>query len=408
VRTTFAVNNTSRWVASLALGIGLAGAMDASAQGGGPREGKPWSVSLSLSGEYDDNIFTTKTDKQSSFKAIVSPEAHFAHALPQTYFSGRYRYSMLYFENRAKLNHQHIVDLNLSHSFNPRLRLDIKDTFRYGQEPQIVEGATVVQRRGDFFNNFAQAALAIEMTRKVQLHLAADLDRWDYKDPANDTALSRYNYGASAGVRYVVLPTTWVGANYRFSRSDFDNPHPSGISRDADSHFFFASLSHLALPTLMMNVNFGAEYREFDAGGAAGIKKSVTSPYVDASVTYNYYYASAATLGFRYSLQPTELQNFLSAETAYIYSRIGHQLTGKLSLNIDGIIILQTLPGDQNLTGPGPDRDEEVYIAGVGFTYAWNKFLSTNIGWTFTKLDSELSGRGFTRNQATVGMRFTY
>ena len=62
---------------------------------------KPWSISASLRGFYDDNYFAQpKALAAESFGFEVRPRIAFNLPLEQTYIGGSYTYSMKYYEDR--------------------------------------------------------------------------------------------------------------------------------------------------------------------------------------------------------------------------------------------------------------------------------------------------------------------
>ncbi len=67
--------------------------------------GKPWSVSATLRGFYDDNINTT-AQKQGSFGYEISPALMFSFPMEQTTVSFGAIYSAKYYETTAGQQHR--------------------------------------------------------------------------------------------------------------------------------------------------------------------------------------------------------------------------------------------------------------------------------------------------------------
>src|SRR5262245_53364929 len=62
---------------------------------------KPWSISASLRGFYDDNFFAQPPPlKEGSFGFEVRPRIAFNFPREQTYIGGAYTYSLKYYEAR--------------------------------------------------------------------------------------------------------------------------------------------------------------------------------------------------------------------------------------------------------------------------------------------------------------------
>ena len=65
----------------------------------------------------------------------------------------------------------------------------------------------------------------------------------------------------------------------------------------------------------------------------------------------------------------------------------------------------------QNSTFNGGPFDGEVddfYLFGLNFTYQFNRYLSTELGYNYTLLDSDVPLRGYERNQVYLGITASY
>ncbi|HWI56660.1 MAG TPA: hypothetical protein VNZ22_05505, partial [Bacillota bacterium] len=99
-------------VASVGLVALGASAMQASAQDlGGPDTSKPWSVSATLRGFYDDNTGTVPdavpVNHRGSAGWEVSPSATLNWSLEQTTISLGYLYSLKYYQNTPPTSGSH-------------------------------------------------------------------------------------------------------------------------------------------------------------------------------------------------------------------------------------------------------------------------------------------------------------
>src|SRR6185503_10659187 len=119
--------------------LGAAGLHAAYAPGLTPMEtSKPWSVSASLRGFYDDNYNTAPShpsspfvpQARSSFGFEVSPGVAL-NLLPtdQTYVGLSYLYSLRYYDDREEnpIDHSHEFTAKLKHKFSERYKVDLSD-----------------------------------------------------------------------------------------------------------------------------------------------------------------------------------------------------------------------------------------------------------------------------------------
>src|SRR5215469_11411708 len=96
---------------------------------------KPWTVSGTLRGFYDDNISTSPNGfKQGSAGFEFSPQASLIMPLEQTELGLRYTYGLYYYQNREDqganpIDQTHQVDLWVDHAFSQATEGKIQDIF---------------------------------------------------------------------------------------------------------------------------------------------------------------------------------------------------------------------------------------------------------------------------------------
>src|SRR6185503_13351744 len=118
--------------------------------------GRPWSVSATVRGFYDDNPTTspdtirvvnpltgkvTKIEPQDSFGVEVSPAIYLNLPMEQTFISLGYVYSLRYYDDRGDHNTDQSHEFNgrISHQFSPRQDITAEDSFVITQEPSVAE-----------------------------------------------------------------------------------------------------------------------------------------------------------------------------------------------------------------------------------------------------------------------------
>ena len=121
---------------------------------------KPWSVSASLRGFYDDNVNTSHTLRQSSWGVEVSPSASIRHSAGQTFVSASYVYDAKYYTEQSIWDQSHQFNAKLDHKFSERYKLLLNDSFVVAQEPSIIDTAILsspLRTKGDNIRNTASA-----------------------------------------------------------------------------------------------------------------------------------------------------------------------------------------------------------------------------------------------------------
>src|SRR5271157_1721300 len=139
-----------RIVASVGLvALGTSGLHTAVASSLIAPETKPWSVSATLRGFYDDNINTLNSAlspapyHRSTFGFEVSPSFDMALLTGQTSLKFGYVYSFKEYQNRAlnsteNYDMTHLFNIALDHQFNDQYDLKAQDSIAVGQEPELL------------------------------------------------------------------------------------------------------------------------------------------------------------------------------------------------------------------------------------------------------------------------------
>jgi len=417
---------------------------------------KPWSISATLRGFYDDNYATApKALRKDSFGLEVSPSASLNLIRDQTAFGLSYVYSYRYYENRDHLNlpsddQSHQVNAKLSHAFTPRFKLDISDSFAVGQEPELLgringtPNATFLRSNGDNIRNFVDASFSAGITDNLTAVLGYGNEYYDYdEEGANSRSafLDRTENRGSINLRQVVLPKTVAIAGYQFEKIDYDAPFNTrtgagspivvptaagGFAYRADernsySHYFYLGVDQGITPTFNGSVRAGVQYTKFDNLSSLRvldpkIQDDQWSPYVDANLTWFYMKDSYAQIGVRHQRAQTDIAFIannpnLDAESTSVYGSISHRFWGQFVASA----IAQYQHSSYDNSGGVNNTSEDYFMAGLNLTYEINKFLATEIGYNYDRLSSEASAvpasglnRSFTRNRVYIGIRGTY
>src|SRR6266853_5575291 len=237
-----------KFVASVGLvAIGASGIQTASAQAlGSPDASKPWSVSATLRGFYDDNVGTVPNNAtlpagvhRDSLGFEVSPSAALAWSVDQTTITLGAMYSFLHYDHIPLNSTGHndntfTFNAGLSHAFNEQIQARVSDSFVIGQEPDFLRAGNVFstfQRvSGNNIRNYGTIGLDAQLTPVFGVGLGYDNSLYDYKDrgfsvdptgtviePSLAGALNRIENRAHVEGTYQAMPETKVLIGYQFT-----------------------------------------------------------------------------------------------------------------------------------------------------------------------------------------------
>lgn len=385
---------------------------------------KPWSISASLRGFYDDNYFAQpKGAKDESFGFEVRPRLAFNLPREQTFIGGAYTYGLKYYEARDDdpIDQSHEVDLRIEHRFSERLKLNLNENFVYAQEPEVVEGGgggtiTTFRTDADVMRNRASAEATMRATENLGVSFGYENGWYDYQDdddPGSRSALlDRLEHLVRLDARWQARPDLVGIVGYQFGLVNYTadqllsltGPLRSG-DRDTRSHFGYVGGEYTVSEELSLAGRVGVEYIEYTE-----LDDTELSPYADVSGTYRYVPGSYVQLGVRHRHNPTDLAGAgtpggvtKDQETTTVYGSIHHRITARIAANLVGQYQRSVF------NGGALDGDlDNFFLAGVNLQYEINQNWSAEAGYNYDRLDSDAAFRSFSRNRIYAGVRLQY
>jgi hypothetical protein len=107
--------------------------------------------------------------------------------------------------------------------------------------------------------------------------------------------------------------------------------------------------------------------------------------------------------GFRYDRNATDVGTSLEQNTASLYASLNHRITPQLT----GTLLGQAYYSEFE-EGPTDGDVDYMVLLGGNLEYQIAQHWSTELGYNFDRLDSDLPLRSYTRNRVYVGVRARY
>lgn len=417
---------------------------------------KPWSLTATLRGFYDDNYLTLpKTipvatpgggimytnGARGSFGVEASPALSFNHSTSDTLVSASYVYDMRYYDDlKGTVDQTHQFNIRMDHAISERYKMFVSESFVVAQEPEVLTPYVISSPFRVPGNNIANVGIldfTAQMTKVVDLHLSYNNTLYAFQQNAGDEVvpnaypsyaalLDRIDQTADIDGRWKFRPDTTGVLGYQFENVNYTSPediiyapgptdslaalygpgHYTSSSRNSDNHFVYLGADHSFSPVLNGSVRGGMEYLDYYKNGTDSV-----SPYVDASITYQYLPQSTAQIGVKHIHNSTDVAGtvgttpVLDEESTAIYASDTHRLSSKLTLGVLGQAQLSSFNGG----GSGyNNKEEDFYIVNVNLAYSFTPWLMAETGYAYNKLNSDISNRSYSRNQFYIGVRATY
>lgn len=412
---------------------------------------KPWAVSATLRGFYDDNYLTLPgsytyatpagpqtVKKEASWGLEVAPSVAFNHSVEQTLVAASYVYDLRWYEKHSVQDQTHQFNLKLDHEFSERYKLNIGDSFVIAQEPTVLDQTVItspLRVPGNNVRNTGNIDFFAELTQLLDFHLGYvntvtayqqtegdvfgdDLGGVAGPFPSRSADLDRMDQLIVGDLRWKLLPETTAVTGYQFEHLDYTSPEyiifpAPGFAgfraniRNEDDHFGFVGVDQTIAQDLTATIRVGAEYVDYD-----NAHQDEVSPYADANLTYTFTPVSYIQAGVKHVHNSTDVVGgfgagatpVLDEESTAAYLSLSHSM-GPLTISALGQAQFSEFQGG----GAGFNHQgENFYIAGVNLAYKINPFLVAEAGYNYNRLVSDLADRSYVRNQGYIGLRATY
>ena len=423
--------------------------------------GKPWSVSATLRGFYDDN-FNTVPDNyvggpdfhRSSTGFEVSPSVQFAFPMEQTSLTFGYVYSLKYYEHKPLNNTEyydqtHDFNLALTHAFSERYQLTIRESLVIGQEPDMLRWdstfPTFRRVAGSNIRNYGEIDFLAQITPEFGVEVGYANTFWSYSDndvvvipsalggfnvsPSYSGALDSLDHMAHIEGRYQLKPQTVGFLGYQYRDTVYTGDQPIGYDtlrdefvvsdmRNARSHYGYAGLTHNFRPDLSATIAAGGRYTDYYNNPAS---QNDFSPYGRASLQYTYLPESHVRFGLNYDYSSSYTFGVdsagnltLNGQTFDVFVALQHRITPKLYGKLNAEFVNVDYYG-----GPYNSQSSQYYLLGLNLTYRFTPNFSAEVGYNYDVVNNEyqtvLSGTAnvstkadYDRNRVYLGVTASY
>jgi hypothetical protein len=184
------------------------------------REPPTLTPSVTVTEEFNDNVFLDNRRRRSDFITAVAPGLDFAGETPDFRFAGRYRLTAEFYDRHSELDNttdRHAANLEFFYRLTPRVTLAAADEFNSGPDTPLVSPEGVSTGRGLAFHNSVVGALtwALDANTGLRFVGAHTLERFDGVDAVDSDV-----YRAQGSFERVVVGKLTGIADYEFALFD--------------------------------------------------------------------------------------------------------------------------------------------------------------------------------------------
>lgn len=352
---------------------------------------------------YDDNIYSAQDDEKGSLRLVEEVQVKLNLALERLYLGIDYRPSLLWLPEREKKETDFLHDLTASFNYNltPQLVFSFKDTLRASQLPELESEGYRVRADDDNYENTTVATLAYNVLPQTRIDLSGRYSLLQYSEDAHDADNYRMAVGG-VSLRQQLASYTTVFGDFRYQNLTYPDAEKE-YSRDSDSFFAGLGLEQTFNDKLVGMLRGGVQNRQYDNDRF----DDSTAPYVDLSLTVMATPDTRFTLSGGYSISESDVGAYASENRSTAALNFAHDFTDKLTLYANGSVAVSKYDADYAFDKVQyGDDDETSYAAGARLSYRIHRINWIELGYTFTKLDSDVHGRSdYDRNRVDLGWK---
>lgn len=348
--------------------------------------------------DFDSNIFLAEDDEDSDI--INTYTQYISLELPEDpyYLKMDYTGNISYYTEEGDNIYDHSANFILSYRPFDNFSLGIGNYFKKMHSKTIttVFGDRLLSR------GYKEDSPMVEAKFEPYENLILDLV-WDYyyldADSPEDDYIDRGDNSVNLSLNYDIWPDliSFIGCRYQ------DAHFPHLTTKDADSYRGFAGFTK-KFKSFNVTTEVGQEHKETNFQGNdanTDFQISLNSTFsvytmLNLNFTFNRSYPSARSEYFQYFSNGVNLG-------------IWHLINPKTAISANFGYEKQEFDSSDVLSGNSQiDRTTGIYSFSTSVRRNLNDWLSLNLGYEFTKRNTDFAKEGYTDNRVSIGLMASY
>ncbi|RMG02165.1 MAG: hypothetical protein D6726_08125 [Nitrospirae bacterium] len=377
------------------------------------RKGGYFHPFLALGLYYTDNVFNTPDNEKSDIMLVITPGVWVSvprvkHkllkirtenispgglelSLFREKFPRRYQTYLLYradIEQFKKYSSEntisHKLDGLFQYNFRGGLSIDLIDQFRKSHD---LRGTGITSELDKFNSNLFNLVFTYDMSEKFKLRGEYSNFFIDY-DAERNNFRDRVDNGINAYLYYHIRPKSSIFVEYEYLDINYD----TSIVDNSNEHHLFGGLQWDITAKSKGRVKAGYGEKNFSKGGSA--KNFIFEIQIDHRFTPK---TSFKVAGTRRTNETTiSVSDYIF--TNAIKAELLHRFTGKISGAFDLGYRNDLYKGNITIGDVTDERDDDIYTAMIAFQYEYKDYIKADLGYLYTRRDSNFNDFDFTNN----------
>jgi len=379
----------------------------------------PWHISVSVRGGYDDNVNLSTFDPQESWFTNLAVGVTYDFGSPRTRINLNANAGVTYYFDRTEdgfdggdsdeFDVNASLGFSITHKATPRLTLAASVYATYQTQPDFDtfnnSNISFSRQSQNYFFTVNKFSLGYAWTPRFSTVSSYTLGYTDYDDETISEFEDRFEHTFGNEFRFLVLPTTTLIAEYRFGFVDY----VENDFRNSTSHYFLGGVDHSFSPRFNISARAGVEVRSYDNGSdndfVDAIDGDQTSPYGEFTLNYAIAKSTSLTWSNRYSIEESDVPEFLSRQTYRSALSLRHAWTPRIS----SLLAVAYQHDDYDDNPVFSSFTEDSFDVSLSARYAITRNWALDAGYHHTEVISDENlFREYSRNRYYVGVTFLW
>ena len=369
---------------------------------GGVFEKKPYILSAAVREGYDDNLFTTENNRNSSFYTNFAGGVEYKLENSRLQLSAALNGGVTYYYTRPGDKSDFTGALNLQGAYNvsQRLTLNFSTNTAYLSQPDLEVAGTSARNNGDYMFSSTTIAGAYQWSEKFSTDTKYNFTPFVYVEDQLNESQGRIDQTLGQSFRWLLLPKTTGIVEYRANPVTYYS-----APLDNFGQFFLLGIDQVFSPKFKITSRGGAELRFYNSD----IENSnYIGPFAELNGIYEYQRYSSIGLNLRYGTENAGLNGAPTRNTFRIGVNAVQGITPKLSFNV-GLNYLNNFYNEFDKQNPDSDFYENIIEFSLGANFKINKNFILQGGYTRTVDAAPASQQlSYTRNVTFVGLNMLF
>jgi len=368
----------------------------------GAFEDNPFTFAFALREGYDDNLFTTETNRAESFYTNMAGGINYAAESSRLQLAAALNGGVTYYYTRPgnKVDYTGALNLQGVYRLSQRLTINFSTNTAYLSQPDLTIAGGTNRQNGDYIYSSTTVAGAYQWSEKFSTDTKYNFTPFYYVENSLNDSQGRIEQTISQSFRWLVLPKTTGVLEYRANPVTYYS-----APLDNFGQFFLLGVDQIFSSKFKVTARGGAELRLYNTDNE---NPEYFGPFAELNGLYEYQKNSSIGLNLRYGTEASGLNGAATRQTFRIGFNVIQGITPKLSFTA-GMNYQNNFYDEFDKQALSPDFYENIIEFSLGANFKITKTLVFQGGYTYT-IDTapESEQLSYQRNVAFIGLNMDF